>query len=353
MCYLARHRRLRRGVQILEMVMSLTTASMLVAGIATSVFLASEGREIAIQSQMGTSQTQAGLDQLRQDLAEAKTFYSRSATGATFTVEDRNGDGSDETLQYNWSTGGALMYYDPYAGGISITDNLDHFEMTWRSNAPQESASAVTFDPVGQYVFQSFTNNDGSLLGSTSLNMSLPNTYQSGDLLVAVVAVDGDQAGSITASSPWTKIGEVNKTSDLSLAAFYCFYPSGNVNFSWNSWDHCHAVIAHFSAPGTSGSVDGIVVNQGNSSTPEAPTITANHANSLVFRVLAVEQVVILDDSTNFPGHMPLLYRTRALVGPGLAVAYRNFASSGSIPAGNFHLSESKDFCSATVVIHP
>lgn len=69
------------------------------------------------------------------DLERATGFTERTATSATFTVPDRNGDGRPETLRYAWSgTPGAPLTLQMNGGTIqNLATNVQQFQLTYRT----------------------------------------------------------------------------------------------------------------------------------------------------------------------------------------------------------------------------
>ncbi|MFN3192461.1 MAG: hypothetical protein ACE361_18255 [Aureliella sp.] len=346
----------RRGIQLLELVITLTTSSILIAGVSTSLYLASEGREIATTTRNQSQASATGLERLQHDLSEAKTITSLTATDVTMTVQDRDGDNADETLQYEWASTGTPLRYHDGSDWRSITGDLQNFSLIQRLTPPN-SEGALSFDPPGQFLFMSHTRDDAGTGGwfnsdsGTDITVDIPPTFQAGDLLIAAVSVEGDQGNSIVSSGSWVKLLEVNNTSGISLAVFYSTNPSGNqVDFSWANSETSHAAIAHFRNPGSTIIYGGAVTNQGTSQNPSCPSTTTTRPNSLVLRVLATDQTDTPEDATNMPLHFAVLHRTRLLTGPSVAIAYQNLGSSGTVPAATFGLTKSRDFATATLV---
>lgn len=92
----------RRGYTIVELLVSSISATLLLTGLASSLYL-------AIQSFDGTSNAAATTraadvhTDILVDLKHANGFVSRASDAVTFTVPDRDGDLVDETLTYQWT----------------------------------------------------------------------------------------------------------------------------------------------------------------------------------------------------------------------------------------------------------
>jgi prepilin-type N-terminal cleavage/methylation domain-containing protein len=129
--------RRRRGMTLMELVVSLALAS-LVMGACTGVIL------LAARS-LGPSATTAsaladgdGLAlQVSADLATALTITESGAHAVTMTVPARNGDASPETIRYAWSGTAGGDVTRQYNGGTAavVAHNVYHFDLTYLSGS--------------------------------------------------------------------------------------------------------------------------------------------------------------------------------------------------------------------------
>jgi type II secretory pathway pseudopilin PulG len=349
----------RAGIQLLELVIALATSSILIAGISSSLFLAAQTRDRSQSLRDSGQALQGGLDRLRQDLAEAKAFANISSDAITLTVADRDGDSLDETYQYEWPGAGQGLRYHNGSDWATITGNLTNFSIQPRFTPPAAIAAVASLDPPDQFTFVARTHaSAGTPLNSdsgTDLSVNLPATFATGDLLLAAIAIDGNQSNSILADASWTKILEVNSADDISLAVFYTSNPSSNViHFTWPNVAHSHATVAHFRPPSATFSFASFATDEGNSRNPLCPKVATAAVNPLVLRILGTDQTYAPNESTNMPGHFPIVFRSRAFTGPSIAMAFANFASVNPVPSANFGLAwGSPDYVTATVVFLP
>lgn len=352
-------RSLRRGIQLLELVISLTTSSILVAGISAAIFMSTRGKELADEGK-SESELWMALDRFASDVAEAKEFFTCTDQSVIFEVADRDGDNTDELIEYSWSPGNALQYtYNGAGTPVDVTDPLDTLDMRWRTSPPQEESADSSIDPPGQYLYQSHRAkwvSDGFwILGGVSNTVTIPETYQAGDLLVAAITTGKRQSGDITTNSSWTKIFQTDRQSgNFSLAVFYTFAPSGSsVSFSYPTQTESHAVVGHFQSPTSTGFMDDFATNEGNSGSPGAPAALASSPNSLVVRVIGTRQKDVLQESSHISGHMPIYFRSGSNERPTVGIAVQSLATSGTVPAANFNLSGTNHFATGTLVFAP
>ncbi len=345
----------RRGIQLLELTISLTTASMLLAGLMASIVVANRASDLASSRQNRSLRNSAALDRLRSDLAEAAPVLARSATATTLSIGDRNADNSPETIQYRWlGTGTPLQMSFNTGAWQSLTTNLENFQFAWQTGAPQSTLPAPpALEPTPSLVFQSRTLSSNTLI-SRSLSIPVPSTYRSNDLLVLAAAVRGDQDGDIKASAGWIKAGE--KTDDderVSLAVWYSLAPpSSSVNISWDDSASCYATLAHFQVNGGSPTLANSKLAEGSSSRPKAPSVDAKANDSLVVRVMGATGPLVTPDATNMDGHLPITLARSLLFDPIIGMAYSHCAK-GSKDSAEFNMPSSVRYVTATLVFSP
>lgn len=125
-------RRNRLGGQTLvELVVSMTLATVLMLGLGSCLFIASsafDGSPNAVK----TSRAAEIQADMMIDLNQARSFTSRTADTVTFTVPDRDNDGSDETLTYTWtgSSSGQLRYTEN-GKHITLLKDVRDFRLTY------------------------------------------------------------------------------------------------------------------------------------------------------------------------------------------------------------------------------
>lgn len=101
----------RSGYTLIELVVSMGAATLLMSGLASTLFLVTNVFDAQVAAIQGADAAMVQADLLR-DLSRAKTFTSRSSDSVTFTVPDEDGDGEDDTLAYT---------FDAVAGELRMT----------------------------------------------------------------------------------------------------------------------------------------------------------------------------------------------------------------------------------------
>lgn len=115
----------RRGLTLMELLVSATIMAVLLGGMASAIAVASRALPSAA-ARANVTQNQAAintaLDQIHADLLCAKTITALSANSITVTVADRgHGTAGDETIRYAWSGVAGQPLTREYNGGASQT----------------------------------------------------------------------------------------------------------------------------------------------------------------------------------------------------------------------------------------
>lgn len=345
----------RSGMQLLELVISLASASVLLAGMTSAVLIANRSAEIARTRQATSTRNITGFDRLRSDLSESYPVSNRTATSVTLSVNDRDEDGGRETIQYQWLGSGNPLQMSVNAGAWQgVTENLDAFKLDWRNCAPQSIELAPNqLEPTTSLIFQSRTIANTSISGATALNIEVPPTYQANDLLVAALAVTGNQDGSMLGPSGWTKVFERSNGGDVSLGVWIALSNTlAQADFTWNSTQTAYGTIAHFRKSGATAGLTSFLNFTGSGALASAPASSATVDNSLAIRILAATGPLVGEEATNIPGHIAITLRRQIFADPIIGMAYRNY-NVGVVPSTNFGLPSSATYIAATLVFQP
>jgi prepilin-type N-terminal cleavage/methylation domain-containing protein len=112
-------RRAANGYTLVEMVTALAIVGILMLGVASAMLVASRAIDPDTRPRTTHAAAEAAARVVR-ELEFATAFAERSAAAVTFTVADRTGDGSDETIRYAWSGTAGDPLTRQYNGGTSV-----------------------------------------------------------------------------------------------------------------------------------------------------------------------------------------------------------------------------------------
>ena len=121
------------GLTLAELVVTLAIVSTLLTAMGSVIVIASRAIDsgagpLACKSTAGTA-----VAEVVADLQMALGFTERTATAATFTVPDRDGDGSPETIRYAWSgtQGDPLTRAVNGGAAVVLADDVHQFDLTY------------------------------------------------------------------------------------------------------------------------------------------------------------------------------------------------------------------------------
>ncbi|MFO7904460.1 MAG: hypothetical protein R6U98_17490 [Pirellulaceae bacterium] len=121
------------GHTLVELVVAMGAATLLLAGLASTIFIASRALDHDRSAAVQSTQAERALADVMSDLHHASSFSERAATAVTFQVPDRDGDTLPETMRYSWPDGPGSPLLVRINGGVEATavENVDHFNLTY------------------------------------------------------------------------------------------------------------------------------------------------------------------------------------------------------------------------------
>ena len=93
----------RRGHTLIELLISTVTASVVLGGMASSLYVASQALDLDDGEIATRTRNSRALSRMLSDVRHALSFSEIGTHSLTFTVPDRDGDNSPETIRYAWS----------------------------------------------------------------------------------------------------------------------------------------------------------------------------------------------------------------------------------------------------------
>ena len=134
----------RGGYTLVELMVSLVGASALMVGLSSTIFIALQATDTSSTPTSATIEGNAALTDLLSDIEFATSFSEKTASATTFTVPDRDGNASPETIRYAWSgtPGGPLTRQ--YNGGTVATLVEDVHDFGFEYSQPAGAVEYVT-----------------------------------------------------------------------------------------------------------------------------------------------------------------------------------------------------------------
>lgn len=158
-------RNARRGAYTLvELVVSMSVATILMGGLASTIVLASRAMPGRQTTSRSTIDGYYAAEQIAGELLCAKSFTVRSATAVEFTVGDRGDDADeedeDETIRYEWSGTPGDPLTRQYNGGtiVDLADDLNEFTLTYDTRTETTTTTETTTAQSEEIPLASFDN---------------------------------------------------------------------------------------------------------------------------------------------------------------------------------------------------
>ena len=127
---------------LVELVVALAVTAVLVTAIASAIVLAAKAipaGDDAIVLRIATGQV---VEDMAGELQTAVSVASGTSTAVEFNVPDRDGDGDEETIRYEWSGQAGAPLRRTYNGGTTtdVVDAVQEFQLTYMTKAePQQT----------------------------------------------------------------------------------------------------------------------------------------------------------------------------------------------------------------------
>lgn len=345
----------RAGFTLMEMIVASASASVLIAGLASSIFVASRAFDDSDGTITRNLDASFVADEILTDLQLATSYTERSVNAVEIKVPDRDGDGNHETIRYAWSgtTGDPLTKSLNGSTPESIVDgvanlNLEYFTRTLTGvEAPVIFVPGITYEGFEE---THLTNDEDDFI-----ILSTPAGIQENELLIAAIAVLGDSTERFKKSVlGWTLAGTEEREETVTLGVWYRIAQSSEPSehtFFLQEEEKAYGWMMRFSGNDTATPVEGFAMNTATSNRPEAPDANVGSDNSLVLRIGAFDDASISTDDPGVSDHTAITMDQADAVSGG--AAFLADVETGDSGKTNFQLKAKENYVTATLVIKP
>lgn len=138
--------RRRRAYTLIELVLSMAVMTVLLGGLSSAMMIASRAVPDRNTTLGATLDSANAGDQLAAELFVAKSFSVRSPTAVEFTLADRNADGIDETIRYEWSgaPGASLTRKYNADAAVTVVADVNEFTLVYNVAAVQQTTPSAS-----------------------------------------------------------------------------------------------------------------------------------------------------------------------------------------------------------------
>lgn len=349
----------RPAYTLLELMVALGSASVLMVGLSSAIFIAAQGLDLDQGASASRGRADAVVGRMLADARTATRYRSVTPTAIEFDVADRTGDGAADRLRYEWNgvVGGPLTR--SLNGGSPVTLLHDVRGLTYGSTTRAVTAQNVMTTPLTTSPIIWGQTSPASALGVNSLALTTPAKVVPGDLLVAMVATTGEQT-SVTAAG-WTEIAYAVNGNNQKVRLGAWLRTVSVAEPTTHNWYWPVAadtiggiLVVSNHDPTTTVPAGGLATVQNKTYIqPESPSATSIRANSLVLRLGAFgRNEIATADVTGLTGHTNIWARN---VSTNLAAGwgYALLPSAGAAGGNAFVLQNACSYATITVVISP
>lgn len=136
-----------RGFTLVELVASMLSAAILILGLMSSLYIASQSTDVTRTPAPSALKTSRIAEQVVNELNSATGFTVTDANTIQFTVPDRDNNGGDETIRYEWSgTAGDSLQRKLNSGDLfDFAKNVHAFNLDYETYPVTTGAETKTY----------------------------------------------------------------------------------------------------------------------------------------------------------------------------------------------------------------
>ena len=348
---------MRRGYTFIEMLFATLSASILLAGMSGSLYIAAQAFDETASQPVAVLNASDVAHHIVADLQYATRFYERTANSVKFSIPDRDGDGSEEVYHYSWSgiAGDPLTKELNGSGPVVLLAGVQSLNFSFITRF-----LAAPVDPfVPTVVYEGFTEYQQSA-STTNVPIATPAGTAEGDLLIAAVVVDGDRASTLAAATPgWNLLTIQLGQTDVTFGVWWKLADaaeSPSHTFDWTGFEQAYGWMMRFTGVDGANPLDAWAFASGKSASPVSPAVTTTVANAMILRVGGFDNRQIVVDDPGLPGHTPITMDESGGTGVHTVsggAGYVEQPAVGDSGSSNFSLTNSDQFVTVTIAIAP
>ncbi|MEK6797345.1 MAG: prepilin-type N-terminal cleavage/methylation domain-containing protein [Planctomycetota bacterium] len=149
----------RRAFTLAELLVSMVIVSVLMGGIASAIVVASRSIPDSTSAPAVMLEAAKDLHMISAELQTAASVSERLANAMTFTVPDRNGDGTSEKLRYAWSGTAGDPLTRQYNDGtvVNVLADVREFGLTYNARVTSATTTQTVTSETAESILASFT----------------------------------------------------------------------------------------------------------------------------------------------------------------------------------------------------
>ncbi len=346
---------IRHAYTLVELMVATLSASILVAGLGSSLVVATRAFDDTASQPMSVLESNRVAESIMNQMQYATRFYEKTATAVTFEVPDRDGDGFDEKFRYAWSgvVGDPLvMEYNNSAPAtlIASVQELDFTYLTKTFDVVEVSATQqVQYEEMAEVILDSKDD---------EITLTLPAGTSEGDLLIASVATDNDRTDSIiSVTAGWNPIAISNSDGKVTLGVWWKNATASESAplFSWSGDEEAYGWIMRFTNHNATNPINDwatLATIKDVTLSPVSPAVAPTEFNCMILRLCGIDKDGINVGDTGLTNHTTITMQSADDKVSGGA-GYRYWPQQGNTGTANFELTDAEDIITVTLAIAP
>jgi len=344
----------RDAYTLLELMISSSVGAILVGGLSGSLYIASQSFDQS-NSDANLSTAHEILGNMMLDLNQAIRFTERTPQAVTFTVPDRTGDGTAETIRYAWNgaAGDPLTYEFNGSSVVKLASGVQRFDLSYLTR--MVTADVTPVSPVVAY--EGFSEKKEGV-DTTSLAINLPTGTSAGDLLIVCAAIDDDVMSSIVPPAGWNVASAGAEQSTLTFGVLWKIATASEpsaIQFTWSGNQKAYGWIMRFTGHDPNSPIDTLATAVGTSSSPTSPAVTTTAGGAMILRVGGFNNKSVTQGDTGLVSHTTITMDKSGSGGGSTSggAGYATQATPGDSGTANFSLTGSEAYRTVTIAIAP
>lgn len=152
-----------RAFTFVEMAVTLSILSIVLVSLGSVLVVTAKALPSAPGANAATVSADAALDSFMSDIRFATSVTEDTSKAFTFTVADRTGDSTPETIRYAWSGTPGDPLTRQYNGGaaVNVVPSVNSFNLSYQKLGHSTTVSTTTTWDSGEVLFSSFNGWSG------------------------------------------------------------------------------------------------------------------------------------------------------------------------------------------------
>lgn len=346
----------RPAYTLIELLVATASASVLMVGLSSALYVSSRALGIDEGAIAARNKADLALSRLMEDVREARSVLQLTPNVVEVRVPDRDADGAEETILYEWSGVSGDPLLRSLNGGTAYEAVLDVRALNFSTLRQTLPALDVTLAPPPPWpVIEAVSSVKVDSAGN-HLTLPAPAGIAAGEALFACVVIHNVDTGSVIPPSGWIELDLNEDANHVTFGLWWKLATASepaDYSWRWTGDEKSTAAGLRISNQYAGNPITAISRQDGKSKNPECPSATTTLDNSLVLRIGGFhDDEIDTVGETGLSGHTDVYMDQveKAGIGVGSQVVTAAGSASGS---ASFVLEKSKEYRTLTVVVAP